>query len=124
MFKRYNFVAAPVIDESQRLVGVMTIDDIVDILDEEADEEIKALGGVKGDEELSDTVPAIARSKTTACKTLICGMPHSLHLNAASHAQQSPVTMWQANIILDQEGILIASISVLASRRANTPSTL
>jgi magnesium transporter len=63
MFKRYNFVSAPVLDDARRLVGVMTIDDIVDILDEEADEEIKALGGVKGDEELSDTVPAIARSR-------------------------------------------------------------
>ncbi|MCU0885434.1 MAG: magnesium transporter [Beijerinckiaceae bacterium] len=63
MFKRYNFVSAPVVDEAERLVGVMTIDDIVDILDAEADDEIKALGGVKGDEELSDTVPAIARSR-------------------------------------------------------------
>jgi magnesium transporter len=63
IFKRYNFVSAPVVDEAERLVGVMTIDDIVDIIDEEADDEIKALGGVKGDEELSDTVPAIARSR-------------------------------------------------------------
>ncbi|MGL4437998.1 MAG: magnesium transporter [Bosea sp. (in: a-proteobacteria)] len=63
IFKRYNFVSAPVVDEAERLVGVMTIDDIVDILDEEADDEIKALGGVKGDEELSDSVPAIARSR-------------------------------------------------------------
>ncbi len=63
VFMRYNFVSAPVIDDGERLVGVMTIDDIVDIIDDEADEEIKALGGVKGDEELSDTVPAIARSR-------------------------------------------------------------
>lgn len=63
IFKRYNFVSAPVVDEAERLVGVMTIDDIVDILDEEADDEIKALGGVKGDEELSDSVPDIARSR-------------------------------------------------------------
>lgn len=63
IFKRYNFVSAPVVDEAERLVGVMTIDDIVDIIDEEADDEIKALGGVKGDEELSDSVPAIARSR-------------------------------------------------------------
>jgi magnesium transporter len=63
IFKRYNFVSAPVIDAAERLVGVMTIDDIVDIIDDEADEEIKALGGVKADEELSDTVPAIARSR-------------------------------------------------------------
>jgi magnesium transporter len=63
LFKRYNFVSAPVVDEAERLVGVMTIDDVVDILDEEADEEIKALGGVKADEELSDTVPATAKSR-------------------------------------------------------------
>jgi magnesium transporter len=63
LFKRYNFVSAPVVDSAGRLVGVMTIDDVVDILDDEADDEIKALGGVKGDEELSDAVPAIARSR-------------------------------------------------------------
>ncbi len=63
MFKRYNFVSAPVLDEGERLVGIMTIDDIVDIIDEEADDEIKALGGVNADEELSDSVPEIARSR-------------------------------------------------------------
>jgi magnesium transporter len=63
IFKRYNLISAPVLDESERLVGAMTIDDIVDVIDEEADEEIKALGGVQGDEELSDAVPAIARSR-------------------------------------------------------------
>jgi magnesium transporter len=52
-----------VVDEAGRLVGVMMIDDVVDIIDEEADDDLKALGGVKGDEELSDTVPAIARSR-------------------------------------------------------------
>jgi magnesium transporter len=62
-FKRYNFVSAPVVDGDGRLVGVMTIDDVVDILDEEADDAVKALGGVKADEELSDAVPAIARSR-------------------------------------------------------------
>ncbi len=63
LFKRYNFVSAPVVDDAGRLVGVMTIDDVVDIIDEEADEDLKALGGVKGDEELSDAVPVIARSR-------------------------------------------------------------
>jgi magnesium transporter len=63
LFERYNVVSAPVVDEAGRLVGVVTIDDIVDVIQEEADDEIKALGGVSGDEELSDTVWTITRSR-------------------------------------------------------------
>jgi magnesium transporter len=62
LFQRYNLVSAPVTDEAGRLVGVLTIDDIVDVIHEEADEDIKALGGV-GDEELSDTVFETARGR-------------------------------------------------------------
>lgn len=62
-FERYNLVAAPVVDEAERLVGVITIDDMVDVLEEEADAEIKALGGVKADEEISDSVWYITRSR-------------------------------------------------------------
>ena len=63
LFERYDLVAAPVVDDSARLVGVITIDDVVDVIEEEADEDLKALGGVKGDEELSDTVWMIAKSR-------------------------------------------------------------
>jgi magnesium transporter len=62
-FQRYNLVAAPVVDEADRLVGVMTIDDVVDVIGDQADDEVKALGGVKGEEELSDTVGVVARSR-------------------------------------------------------------
>jgi magnesium transporter len=63
MFERYDLVAAPVVDEQDRLVGVITIDDIVDVIEEEAEEDIKALGGVTRDEELSDTVWTIVRGR-------------------------------------------------------------
>ena len=62
-FERYNLVAAPVVDEQDRMVGVMTFDDIVDVIEQEAEEDIKALGGVKGEEELSDSVWTIAKSR-------------------------------------------------------------
>jgi magnesium transporter len=64
-FERYNLISAPVVDEGGRLVGIMTIDDIVDVIEDEADSDIKALGGVKADEELSDDVLRIARSRFT-----------------------------------------------------------
>jgi magnesium transporter len=63
LFGKYNLVAAPVLDTNNRLVGVITIDDVVDVIEEEADEEIKALGGVTSDEELSDNVWTIAKGR-------------------------------------------------------------
>ncbi len=49
-------MSVPVVDEARRLVGVITIDDIVDVIREEADDDLKALGGVSVSEELSDNV--------------------------------------------------------------------
>jgi len=63
MFERYNLIAAPVVDDDERLVGTITFDDIVDVIEEEAEEDIKALGGVAREEELSDTVWTIARGR-------------------------------------------------------------
>ncbi len=63
MFGKYNLVAAPVVDTTNRLVGVITIDDVVDVIEEEAEEDLKALGGVTRHEELSDNVWTIARGR-------------------------------------------------------------
>ena len=63
MFERYNLVAAPVVDDGDRLVGVLTFDDIVDVIEQEAEEDIRALGGVRAEEELADSVWTIARSR-------------------------------------------------------------
>ena len=63
MFQRYDLVAAPVVDANDRLVGVITFDDVADVIEEEAEEDIKALGGVARDEQLSDSVWTIARGR-------------------------------------------------------------
>ncbi|MBV8752778.1 MAG: magnesium transporter [Hyphomicrobiales bacterium] len=62
LFERYDLVSAAVVDEAERLVGVITVDDVVDVIEEEADEDLKALGGVHG-EELSDPVSTVARRR-------------------------------------------------------------
>jgi magnesium transporter len=62
-FQRYDLVAAPVVDHNDRLVGVITFDDVADVMEEEAEEDIKALGGVTHPEELSDSVLTIARGR-------------------------------------------------------------
>ncbi|MBD2195920.1 MULTISPECIES: magnesium transporter [Calothrix] len=50
IMKRYDLIAIPVVDREDRLVGIITIDDVVDILEEEATEDIQKLAGVSGDE--------------------------------------------------------------------------
>lgn len=63
IFEQYNLLSTAVLDENERLVGVLTIDDVVDVIQEEAEEDIMRLGGV-GDEELSDSFMTIARSRS------------------------------------------------------------
>ncbi|MFV0474935.1 MAG: magnesium transporter [Pikeienuella sp.] len=61
-FSQYHLVSAPVVDEDGRLVGVITIDDAVEAMDDEAEEDILRLGGV-GDESIADRVWDITRSR-------------------------------------------------------------
>jgi magnesium transporter len=46
----YNLLAIPVVDESNKLVGVITVDDVIDVIKDEATEDIYRLAGVTGDE--------------------------------------------------------------------------
>lgn len=64
LFERYNLVSAPVVDEDQRLIGVITADDVYEVMAEEASEDILRLGGV-GDEAVSDTIIETARSRVS-----------------------------------------------------------
>lgn len=45
-FRQYGLVSAPVVDEAGRLVGVITVDDVVHVIDEEAEDDLMKLGGV------------------------------------------------------------------------------
>jgi magnesium transporter len=58
-FERYGLMAAPVVDKNERLVGVVTVDDVVEVIEQEVEEDAKLLAGV-GDERLSDSVREIA----------------------------------------------------------------
>jgi magnesium transporter len=63
-FERYDLVEVAVVDESHRLVGVLTIDDIVDVIHEEATEDMQLLAGV-GDEEISDSIVSTVKGRAT-----------------------------------------------------------
>ncbi len=49
IIQRYDFLAVPVVDREQRLVGIVTVDDVIDIIEKEATEDIYALGAVQSD---------------------------------------------------------------------------
>ncbi|MEM0923208.1 MAG: magnesium transporter [Pseudomonadota bacterium] len=61
-FNQYHLVSCPVVDEDGRVVGVITIDDAMEVLEDAAEQDIKRLGGV-GDEEISDKVAAITKRR-------------------------------------------------------------
>ena len=46
LFKKYGFLAMPVVDKEGRLVGIITIDDILDVIDEEVTEDFERMAGV------------------------------------------------------------------------------
>ncbi len=61
-FNQYHLVSAPVVNEDGRLIGVITIDDAMEVLEDEAEEDMKRLAGV-GDEAISDQVWAITKRR-------------------------------------------------------------
>ena len=61
-FERYDLKSAPVVDANDRLVGVVTVDDVVEVIGEETEEDLRRMSGV-GDESLSDTVVPTVKSR-------------------------------------------------------------
>jgi magnesium transporter len=64
LFRQYALVEAPVIEESGRLVGVITVDDVVDVIEEEHEEDMMRLAGVSEDDYYSAVI-ATTRSRAS-----------------------------------------------------------
>ncbi len=62
-FNQYHLISAPVVDDDGRLVGVITIDDAMIVLDEANEEDLLALSGVGRDESLNDSIATTARQR-------------------------------------------------------------
>jgi len=62
LFRQYGLVEAPVVEESGRLVGVITVDDVVHVIEEEHEEDMMRLGGV-GEDDYYSAVVATTRSR-------------------------------------------------------------
>lgn len=60
-FGKYNLVDAPVVDEQGRLIGVLTVDDIIDVMRQEASEDIAKMAGTRVEEFQAQTIVRVAR---------------------------------------------------------------
>ena len=65
LIQRYDFLAVPIVDTEERLVGIVTVDDVIDVLEEETTEDIYALGGVQsgGDSYFQTNLLDVARKR-------------------------------------------------------------
>ena len=63
LFDQYELTSAPVVDIRGRLIGMITVDDVVDLIREKADEDIYKLGGVLGEGDLYLAAFKTARSR-------------------------------------------------------------
>jgi magnesium transporter len=59
LVRRYNVLEVPVVDDRRRLLGTIGVDDVIDVIQEEATEDIQRLGGAAGDETIFDPPAAV-----------------------------------------------------------------
>ncbi len=71
VFRKYDRTALPVVDSSGVLVGIVTIDDMLDVAEEEATEDIQKLGGMEALDEPYMTIPLLRMVKKRATWLII-----------------------------------------------------
>ena len=112
MFQKYDFTAMPVVDNENRMVGIITIDDVVDILEEEATEDIEKMAAI-----LPTDKPY---SKTGVFETYRKRMPWLLFLMISATFTGAIITRYEA--ALASYVILTAYIPMLMDTGGNAGS--
>ena len=63
LMSRYDLLALPVVDEDRKLLGIITYDDLVEVLEDEATEDIYRLGGVPEGQPINVSIPTAIRNR-------------------------------------------------------------
>jgi len=103
LFERYNWLSAPVVDEKHRLVGRITIDDVVDIIREDAEHSMMSMAGLDDDE---DTFAPVLQSTKRRSVWLAVNL----------------VTALMAAMVSDLFEATLSSLAVLAILNTIVPS--
>jgi magnesium transporter len=94
MFERYNWLSAPVVDKEHRLVGRITIDDVVDIIREDAEHSMMSMAGLDDEE---DTFAPVGQS--TKRRSVWLGVNLITALSAAAVSDLFEATLSQLAVL-------------------------
>jgi len=73
LIQKYDLVVLPVVDQLGRLVGRITIDDVVDVMREEAEKDIQRMSGITDDVDSNDTLWRLSRARIPWLLVGMCG---------------------------------------------------
>lgn len=75
IFKKYGFIALPVVDKEHRLTGIITVDDIIDVIEQEATEDFQRMAAMEPSEEayLDTSIFVLAKHRITWLLLLMVG---------------------------------------------------
>jgi len=111
----YNLLAVPVVDQENKLVGIITVDDAIDVIRAEATEDIYALAGVEADDRaLGSSISSVRRRLPWLMLSLLAA------LVVVAIAQHYVVTMEQAIWL----AVLIPVVSTMGSTAATQTMTV
>ena len=112
-FKKYGFLAMPVVDMEHRLVGIITVDDILDVIDLEATEDIERMNGIvdleQSDEEYLDK---------SVFKHVRNRLPWLLIMMAAAMITGAIISKFE--VLLSEVIVLVAYLPLLMGTGGNT----
>ena len=108
-FQKYDFTAMPVVDNEERLVGIITVDDVVDIMEEEATEDMEKMAAI-----IPSDKPYL---KTSVIETWKQRMPWLLLLMVSATFTGSIITKFEDS--LAKMAVLVAYIPMLMDTGGN-----
>lgn len=93
LFRDKDLVSCPVVDEGRRLLGVIMVDDVVDVIDEEAEEDLMKMGGVGADDMHVDTLQTTQRRAWWLAVNLVTAVIASLVIGQFENAIEKIVAL-------------------------------
>ncbi|GMQ81921.1 MAG: magnesium transporter [Rhodothermia bacterium] len=107
VMQRYDLISLPVVDSESKLVGRITIDDIVDVIRDEAEEDIQRMSGVSGGEEPTDSVLRIVSHRLP---WLLAGL---------AGAGLAASVIWSFSATLQEASLLAGFIPIIMATAGN-----
>jgi magnesium transporter len=132
-FRQYGLVSAPVVNDGGRLLGVITVDDVVDVLEEEAEEDILKLGGVQETSIFTSPwrasrqrVPWLLMSlvSSTFSASVIHFFQHSIEKMVALAVLMPVIAALGGNAGVQTLAVVIRALAVRELTRSNAPTVL